>query len=122
LPEILARAKAELNRNPSITRYTMVGGRELRQRVEPWASFRASLQQLGQAFLTIRPEVGRFREALHRSLASMPAAPIRPSGVPVPERHLRLLSVDDSLSPAPPRHPDLDVFDQAVADYEAEQD
>ena len=52
LAELQARARAELNRNPTITVYRMVGGREVRRRAEPWASFRAAVRQIGQAFIS----------------------------------------------------------------------
>lgn len=99
LPEILARAKAELDRNPEITVYGWRDGREHnRRQAEPWAIFWASMQKLGQAFIAIRPEVDGFRKALQSSLAAMPAGPIRSSGVPVPEEAPQPLSVAPSLS------------------------
>lgn len=122
LPEIQARARAELNRNPTITTYVWRDGREIRSRTAPWAKLRRDLQKIGQAFLTIRPSFDRFNEQVQAALAAMPAASVRRVGLLPPAGPPRLLSVADSLSPAPPRHPDLDVFDQAVADYEARLD
>lgn len=97
LAEDLARAKAELNINPSITRYQMIDGRELRQRVEPWLSFRRSLQQLGQAFITIKPDLASFGEDLQRALAAMPAPRVWPPGWGTPVAPPRGLSVEHDL-------------------------
>lgn len=101
LAEDLARARRELDRNPTITRYAWVDGREIRQRVEPWLGIRRSLQQLRHAFITITPDLVSFGEALQRALAAMPAPPDRPVGLGALRKDLRQLSVAPSLSEPP---------------------
>lgn len=124
LAELQARARAELNRNPTIQVYGWRDGREHnRRQAEPWASFRIRVRAIGQAFIDIRPSFDRFSEQVQRALAAMPAASVtRPEGflraVPPPA-----VSDDPGLSPAPPaRHPDLDVFDAALAEFESRMD
>ena len=123
LAELLDRARFELERNPSITVYTMVDGQEVRRPSDPWRKFRQQMRELGQAFLRGEVHARSFSESLLIALNALPAATVqRPEGflryVPPPA-----VSVDHSLSPDPPaRHPDLEVFDAAVSEFESRMD
>ena len=123
LAELLHRARWELERNPTITVYEMVDGREVRRPTDPWLRFRRSVRQIGQAFIAVEVHARSFSESLQRAVAAMPAASVRrPEGflryVPPPA-----VSDEHRLTPAPPaRHPDLDVFDAAVAEFESRMD
>ena len=155
LAELLDRARFELERNPSITVYTMVDGQEVRRPSDPWRKFRQQMRELGQAFLRVEVSARSFSESLQRALNALPEPRVRrPEGflryVPPPA-----VSVDHSLSPAPrkpvvlparfdtpepglaslfrhhgvpvefeqpARHPDLDVFDAAVSEFEFRMD
>lgn len=171
LAEDLARARRELNVNPTITRYQMVDGRELRQRVEPWPSFRRSLETIGDAMRSFARTAETFSARLQTLIEARPETTVRrPTGF-VRSVDPLLLSVRDGLSPVEHiceysdpnqcgwpghrragrkpvvlparfdttelgvasllrhhgvevrfRHPDLDAFDAALADYEARLD
>lgn len=93
LPEILARAKAEIERNPTITVYGWRDGAEWnRRQTEPWESFRRQMQKLGQAIA---------REQRQRVLAATPAPKDLYACVPVPETRLQRLSAAPRLSEEP---------------------
>lgn len=137
LPEDLARAKAELHRNPTITTYGWRHGMECNRRPvnqNLWTILgfaeiaRAMLRakpdierRLSQAFVPLRVDVEALQSALRGALWPLPGGRRPSPGRVPPGRPRRWLSVAPSPSPAP-RHPDLDRFDQALADYEAQED
>lgn len=123
LAELHRRARFELERNPTITVYTMVDGREVRRPTEPWRKFRQQMRELGQAFVRVKVSVEPFRESLQRALDAMPDPRVWPPGWGTPVTRPQGFSVAHSLSEPPPaRHPDLDVFDAAVAEFESRMD
>lgn len=155
LAELLDRARWELERNPTITVYEMVDGREVRRPTDPWLRFRRSVRQIGQAFVRVEVSARSFSESLQRALAAMSEPRVRrPEGLlryvpaeavsddpgltPAPRKPVVLPARFDTPEPGlagllrhhgvpvefeqPARHPDLDVFDAAVAEFESRMD
>ena len=155
LAELLARARWELERNPTITVYEMVDGQEVRRPTDPWLQFRRSVRQIGQAFVRVEVSARSFSESLQRALAAMPEPRVRrpegflryvpspavsddPGLTPAPRKPVVLPARFDTPEPGlaslfrhhgvpvefeqPARHPDLDVFDAAVAEFESRMD
>lgn len=83
LPDLLARAYVEIDRNPTITTYVWQDGREIRSRIEPWLSFRRSLGKIGRAYIHIKPDTTKFRDSIEQAFGpfAMPAARHQPVGL-----------------------------------------